>query len=130
VNVGTRFRGADPEQIVYELELDRLQTDKLVETGNHSEAVTFFRLRFERIHPFFDGNGRVGRALLQSQLAAEFGFRMSLVFKKSDYTAALHAGETQPFGAVDAMYRQSRRAVIRSRSLSIALSDFSGSRLR
>jgi len=98
VNVGTRFRGADPEQIVYELELARLQTDKLFETGNHLEAVAFFHLRFERIHPFLDGNGRVGRALLQSQLAAEFGFRMSLVFKKSEYAAALHAGERNLLG--------------------------------
>jgi fido (protein-threonine AMPylation protein) len=98
VNVGKRFRGADPEQIVYELELARLQTDKLFETGNHLEAVAFFHLRFERIHPFLDGNGRVGRALPQSQLAAEFGFRMSLVFKKSEYTAALHAGERNLLG--------------------------------
>jgi hypothetical protein len=51
VNVGTRFRGADPEQIVYELQLARLQTDELFETGNRLEAVAFFHLRFERIHP-------------------------------------------------------------------------------
>ena len=98
VNVGTRFRGADPEQIVYELELAKLQTDKLFKTGNHLEAVAFFHLRLERIHPFLDGNGRVGRALLQGQLAAEFGFRMSLAFKKSEYTAALHAGERSLLG--------------------------------
>jgi len=98
VNVGTHFRGADPKQIVYELELVRRQTEKLFETGNHLEAVAFFHLRFERIHPFLDGNGRVGRALLQSQLAADFGFRTSLVFKKSEYTAALNAGERNLLG--------------------------------
>lgn len=42
---------------------------KLLDEYNHKEKVTFedilaFHVRFERIHPFQDGNGRVGRLIM------------------------------------------------------------------
>ena len=36
-------------------------------------ALAFFHVRFERVHPFLDGNGRSGRAILAVQFEKVFG---------------------------------------------------------
>ena len=36
-------------------------------------ALAFMHVRFERVHPFLDGNGRVGRAILLVQMEKAFG---------------------------------------------------------
>lgn len=36
-------------------------------------ALAFFHVRFERVHPFLDGNGRVGRTILAAQFEKVFG---------------------------------------------------------
>jgi fido (protein-threonine AMPylation protein) len=36
-------------------------------------ALAFLHVRFERVHPFLDGNGRVGRAILLVQMERAFG---------------------------------------------------------
>jgi Fic family protein len=66
VRVGTHIAPA-PEQI--EQLLDNLLTDY---ESSHNEyfldRISHFHLEFERIHPFIDGNGRIGRVLINTQL--------------------------------------------------------------
>jgi fido (protein-threonine AMPylation protein) len=53
-------------------------------------SVAFFHARFERIHPFRDGNGRVGRLLLAEQFR-RLGSRMNIdwLAARPHYIAAL-----------------------------------------
>jgi Fic family protein len=56
------------------------------------EAAAFFHLRLEKIHPFGDGNGRVGRLLLNTMLE-QAGYPAVLfdVAQKQQYYEALEA---------------------------------------
>jgi hypothetical protein len=69
----------------------------LDELGNFSsgetlKAAAYFHARFEYIHPFADGNGRVGRTLLNYFLMTR-GHPPVIIFDedKADYYAALEA---------------------------------------
>src|SRR5262245_57726280 len=69
------YPSADPQRIVRELELALFQTRELLDAALASSdlpatlaAVAFFHVRFERVHPFLDGNGRCGRAILAAQI--------------------------------------------------------------
>lgn len=62
------FPAADAPRIGRELELALLQTRQLLagSFGDHSQllaAMSVLHVRFERIHPFQDGNGRAGRSI-------------------------------------------------------------------
>lgn len=67
--------------------------DKTLE--ERSLRLAFYHLRFEAIHPFRDGNGRVGRALAQNQavkwLGAEQDFAMRMLEDKEAYFGAFEA---------------------------------------
>ncbi|MDZ4285507.1 MAG: Fic family protein [Candidatus Sungbacteria bacterium] len=78
VRVGTHI-GADPKDIV------RLLTDMLTEyhasaSGHIVKRVARFHLTFENIHPFIDGNGRIGRALNNYVLIREGYVPINIAF--------------------------------------------------
>jgi fido (protein-threonine AMPylation protein) len=74
------FPSADPARIQGELELLLFQFRELLERAIPTSdrlgigtALAFFHVRFERVHPFLDGNGRSGRTLLAVQFERLFG---------------------------------------------------------
>ena len=56
-------------------------------------TLAFAHVRFERIHPFRDGNGRLGRVLLDGQLNASLGVRSRPLLDSDRYLAALRAAQ-------------------------------------
>jgi Fic family protein len=93
-NYNVMIRGHRPtsyEKVPYKMVqlTDRIGT---VEDEHPIEAVAFFHLRLEKIHPFGDGNGRVGRLLVNTMLA-QAGYPEVIfdVDKKQEYYEALEA---------------------------------------
>jgi fido (protein-threonine AMPylation protein) len=82
------------------VEMDKLLTwyhKKKEENLHPIELACRLHCRFEEIHPFHDGNGRVGRALLDYMLRSE-GYATIFVpiVEKPDYITALRASNTKP----------------------------------
>ncbi|RJQ35221.1 Fic family protein [Candidatus Parcubacteria bacterium] len=78
VRVGTHI-GADPNDI------DRLLTDMLIEYHATKDAhivsrIAKLHLSFEYIHPFCDGNGRIGRAVNNYELIREGYVPINIAF--------------------------------------------------
>ena len=78
MSVVAGFPAADSSRIGRELELALFQTRQLITFApsdpiQRLAAMSFLHARYERIHPFLDGNGRSGRTLLAVQFEAVFG---------------------------------------------------------
>lgn len=93
------FGALDPGQIKEALkQLHDWQIEAVVKELTLEERCAIigeFHCRFENIHPFMDGNGRLGRLLLDHQMNVAFGPKLwpSLDFK--EYANALKAGNQQ-----------------------------------
>jgi fido (protein-threonine AMPylation protein) len=77
LGIGGRI-GADHTTLVANLELARAEAEALQQTRawNARQVAAFYHVRFELIHPFRDGNGRVGRLILAAQLKNMAGLDM------------------------------------------------------
>lgn len=91
------YPAAEPQRIELELAMALFQSVELMTEAAHEEdgfgwlaALAFQHVRFERIHPFLDGNGRVGRSILTAQFATLFE-RRPLFQDQPAYRAALRA---------------------------------------
>lgn len=93
-NYNMMIRGHRPtsyEKVPYKMVQLTDRVNKL-EDEHPLEAIAFAHLRLEKIHPFGDGNGRVGRILVNTMLAqAEYPQVIFDVNEKERYYAALEA---------------------------------------
>ena len=76
--VGKAEIGVDSKDVEREMNelIDEINSAK---SNDHLSIVTYFHLRFETIHPFADGNGRVGRALINYYLIIN-GYKPLIVY--------------------------------------------------
>lgn len=89
------YPAADPQRIECELELALRQMREIVEAAIADQnasglvaALAFFHVRFERVHPFMDGNGRCGRLVLAVQFEKCFG-RLPSLSNQEGYRRAI-----------------------------------------
>lgn len=83
VRVGKHVAPA-PEHVVRMIEV-LLDEYKANHTANILEKIAYFHLQFETIHPFCDGNGRIGRVLINLQLQ-ELGYPNIIIRDKEKQT--------------------------------------------
>ena len=103
------YPAADAWRIECELDLLRIQVERFidflscpnVDALQASVAVcAFHHIRFERIHPFRDGNGRVGRVILVAALSRSLQQSVTIDWSasKQRYYSALSAGNKGDLG--------------------------------
>jgi Fic family protein len=111
VRVGTHIAPA-PEHV--EQLLDNLIVEYESAHRNYFlERISLFHLEFERIHPFVDGNGRIGRVLINLQLT-KFGYPPVIIRNKGKYDYYYPAFRT---------FQDVRSTGILDRQLSLALME-------
>lgn len=110
VRVGS-FIAAAPEHIVQRIEQMLVAYTSNLETY-FVEKITRFHLEFETIHPFMDGNGRIGRVLINYQLL-RLGFPQVIIRDK----------EKQMYYKSFTQYRDDRKVNIMETILAHALME-------
>ncbi len=109
VRVGTYIAPA-PEKI--DGMIDDLLTTWRTSTGYVVDRIAQFHLEFETIHPFIDGNGRMGRILMNYQLT-RLGFPNIIIRDK----------EKREYYAIFAPYRTRKNTAYLERILALALME-------
>ncbi len=86
------YPASDPQRVDRELELLQHQWASMPSQSPTEvlARLSFGHVRFERIHPFLDGNGRSGRLLLAAQYEKAFG-RLPDFSDQRGYRDALRA---------------------------------------
>ncbi len=89
------FPAADAQRIERELQLAIRQMQEILEAAIADQnasglvaALAFFHVRFERVHPYMDGNGRCGRLVLAVQFEKCFG-RLPSLSNQEGYRRAI-----------------------------------------
>ena len=87
------FVTCEAERLGTELKMLESQTTELLSKADRQgtlRVIAFHHARFESLHPFLDGNGRVGRLLVESQLnASPYGVRERPEVSRQEYGDAL-----------------------------------------
>lgn len=111
VRVGTYLAPA-PEHV--ERLFEEAVLDYSTETKRHFlERVSLFHLQFENIHPFVDGNGRIGRVLINLQLS-QHGFPPLIIRNK---------GKEQNYYPAFGAYQRNEKTRLLDRQLWLALME-------
>ena len=92
---GRKEVGAAPEDVADEVR-ELLEELRDVAPENALTAAAYVHAKFENIHPFADGNGRVGR-LAMNYLLVLYGYPPIIIHEedRKEYYAALEAWDTQ-----------------------------------
>lgn len=99
----------------------RLELSKLITWYTHTKKTehpfiraVIFHNRFEHIHPFIDGNGRVGRLLLNAMLLRDgYGFILFQNKNRRAYMNALDAGDEGRHRKIIILSKDAYRKTIR-----------------
>lgn len=98
--LGADVKTSEPENIASEINGLLRWYGKARKKMHPLEAAAVFHPKFEKIHPFSDYNGRVGRLLLNYMLLSE-GYPMVIipVVRREEYYKALNAGDNGNYKA-------------------------------
>lgn len=110
VRVGKHVAPA-PEHVLRMVEV-LLNEYKINHDGNIFKKIAHFHLQFETIHPFCDGNGRIGRVLINLQLQ-EYGYPNIIIRDK----------EKQLYYKTFSHFRDTKSTTQMERVLHLALSE-------
>lgn len=96
---GIGFKLPEAELVPTQIRYFNKEYETKIQNNVHPiEIATYYHQKFEQIHPFEDGNGRVGREILNYMLTKE-GFPPIYITPKqrSEYLTALQEGNTENF---------------------------------
>ncbi|MFK8056855.1 MAG: Fic family protein, partial [Saprospiraceae bacterium] len=98
------FEAPPCERVPMEMETFIVWYNQATDQKEHPERAflssAIAHLYFETIHPYFDGNGRVGRAIAEAALCKQLGFALpfsisgAVLERKPAYYAALKTGSS------------------------------------